>query len=504
MVEHAGCPHLFVGKRPQRPHYCSYIQVERLLDTFPATLSSTEDRLFYSFCSSSVLWLHQQSSDLGAVHDALTSKPVQFNYAEACKRLRRCLAVANILSQQSLLARAIAHGGRNQAGLRVAAGATLPLLAQTSERMQAVASLLERRRKHKPDAGDELDLTMTMLIDCQQQFEARTRQVLQAFSSPEASLPLSDLVDAGALLESAQVTLRRHHPQALRRGATHDELLFITSHQVFEMWFPSVLALLDDAIDQLLSERPALTRVEATVRRVQAFYRLFCEMIQMPQAMSAADYLAFRSQLEGGSGLESVGFRALEITIGQRDPILLRNLLQMQLNTDELATRLARPSLSDAYLAQLHRAGVIADPTDLEQAAKAIARAIRPTGAPNPHGELMALGETMLELEQAMETWRRNHLSMVDRMIGYRQSLGVAGDDPQPMEAQGCPVHAGKKDGRPYLLQTLGYRRAFSYLWEARTRLREEDMRRWLGAPGTLPLPVQAVRPPRVPVVEKA
>jgi tryptophan 2,3-dioxygenase len=253
-----------------------------------------------------------------------------------------------------------------------------------------------------------------------------------------------------------------------------DELTFIISHQTFELWFPIVLMSIDEVIGELTSDKLNIVAAEMQIRKITSLFKLFSSMIRMPQTMTASDYLAFRSQLQGGSGAESIGFRLIEISLGLRDPLYLAKLHTMNLMTEELSARLCQPSLSDVYLNLLKKHEIISEGANDDAVAYAIASELRPTEAIDKHSEPIWLGESLIDLEQSIDLWRQYHLSMVRRMIGYRPSLGVGGHEPVKSGTHDASTDR-PIDGVAHLIQTLRLR-IFPYLWSARSKISEDAL----------------------------
>src|ERR1044072_159758 len=89
--------------------------------------------------------------------------------------------------------------------------------------------------------------------------------------------------------------------------AHHDELLFITVHQAYELWFKQILHEIDAAIGLIVEDRfPAATRA---IRRVVDIEKLLVNQIHILESMTPISFLAFRDQLNPASGFQSMQFR---------------------------------------------------------------------------------------------------------------------------------------------------------------------------------------------------
>ena len=148
----------------------------------------------------------------------------------------------------------------------------------------------------------------------------------------------------------------------------HDELLFITIHQVYELWFKQLLhevSAARDAMSGAVAGR-SLWWAQHLLGRVHVIERVLVQQIDVLETMTPQDFLAFRSLLSPASGFQSVQFRELEFLSGAQDPSYVERFRGL---TDEeqarLRARLDEPTLWDAFLDVLRHRGLPAD-TDEE------------------------------------------------------------------------------------------------------------------------------------------
>jgi tryptophan 2,3-dioxygenase len=99
----------------------------------------------------------------------------------------------------------------------------------------------------------------------------------------------------------------------------HEEMLFIITHQVYELWFKQIIhelrAIIDDFDDGKVDERN-IGRSVARLDRVLKIQGLLVEQIEVMETMTALDFLEFRSYLFPASGFQSIQFREIEILLG--------------------------------------------------------------------------------------------------------------------------------------------------------------------------------------------
>lgn len=237
----------------------------------------------------------------------------------------------------------------------------------------------------------------------------------------------------------------------------HDELLFIILHQTMELWMKQLLHEIDTARAEIANGNlvPAYKHL-ARVSRIQAVMTQAWDVLA---TMTPTDYLNFRSVLGTSSGFQSAQFRALEYSLGLKDPQHLKHQADVSAERAMLQAALDAPSLYDAALEQLAKAGFALPAAVLD----------RPKSepyAPHPAVEdawlavyrdtqkywaLYQLAEKLLDLDDALLTWRHKHALTVERVIGRKRGTGGT-------------------EGVGYLHTTLT-RRAFPEIWSLRTRL---------------------------------
>src|SRR5919107_3555040 len=133
----------------------------------------------------------------------------------------------------------------------------------------------------------------------------------------------------------------------LSEPAHHDELLFITVHQTYELWFKQILHELDAAIQFLLDDRlPAATRA---IERIVEIEKLLVQQIHILESMTPISFLAFRDQLNPASGFQSMQFREIEFWSGLKDTSILREFSSDEFAYERLQERMSRPTLADCF-----------------------------------------------------------------------------------------------------------------------------------------------------------
>jgi tryptophan 2,3-dioxygenase len=198
----------------------------------------------------------------------------------------------------------------------------------------------------------------------------------------------------------------------------HDELLFITIHQVYELWFKLLLAELTDARDRMLAGESYLPRVR--LERCHTVERVLINQVDVIDTMTPQDFLAFRTKLSPASGFQSTQFRQIEFLSGLKDPGYLGRLRGLtDAERDRLERRLAEPSIWDGFLSVLMKAGFATDTPEQRFAAYR-----RIAGDRERFGALWDLAEALVAHDQAFALWRARHVLMAERQIGTKPGTG--------------------------------------------------------------------------------
>src|ERR1041384_832007 len=135
--------------------------------------------------------------------------------------------------------------------------------------------------------------------------------------------------------------------ETLSEPTSHDELLFITIHQTYELWFKQILHEVDAAIAQMKEDRAAAA--SRSINRVVEIEKILVNQIHILETMTPISFLAFRDELNPASGFQSMQFREIEFSSGLKDEHILREFREDQFAYERLRARMDRPSLADAF-----------------------------------------------------------------------------------------------------------------------------------------------------------
>jgi len=237
----------------------------------------------------------------------------------------------------------------------------------------------------------------------------------------------------------------------------HDELLFIIIHQTKELWLKQTIHELKLAVDLIRDDK--LIEVHKNLSRVSRIQSVMTLSWDVLATLTPTDYLTFRGVLGGSSGFQSAQFREVEYRLGLKDGAHLNFQDEGTPERAALAEALGRPSLWDEANAALARGGFALPAGALErdwtqpyqpspEVEAAWAEVYRDT---DRWWRFYQLAEKLVDVDDALATWRHKHVVTVERVIGFKRGTGGT---------------AGVK----YLQSTLT-KRAFPELWSLRTQL---------------------------------
>lgn len=207
----------------------------------------------------------------------------------------------------------------------------------------------------------------------------------------------------------------------------HDEMLFIISHQAYELWFKLQLHEWDKIKRDFLDNH--LYGAIASFKRVRTIMKVMVEQIDILETLTPMSFNSFRDRLEHASGFQSSQFREFEFVLGFKREDMLRYQQPGTPDYDRLVRRLHEPSVVDCFYVFLQQHGV-AIPAELRS------RDITLPSVPNTmvaegilrlyksKPEMEILFELMTDFDEGFQEWRYRHIKLVERSIGNKQGTG--------------------------------------------------------------------------------
>lgn len=102
----------------------------------------------------------------------------------------------------------------------------------------------------------------------------------------------------------------------------HDEMLFIITHQAYELWFKQILHEIDSIHETFSQETVSPEKISVVnhrLNRVNEIQKLLNQQIKIIETMTPMDFMDFRDYLVPASGFQSIQFREIELKLGLRE-----------------------------------------------------------------------------------------------------------------------------------------------------------------------------------------
>lgn len=218
--------------------------------------------------------------------------------------------------------------------------------------------------------------------------------------------------------------LTAQHPLS----TAHDEMLFIVQHQTSELWMRL-------AIHELQAARASIQqgKLQPAFKMLTRVARIFEQLNSawdVLRTMTPSEYTAFRPSLGNSSGFQSHQYRLVEYLLGNRIGALMKLHKHKAEAYDALKAELAQPSLYqvaiDTVCARLGVASLAGAPGEGDWQADPAVQDLwqKIYEDPETHWELYELAEKLVDLEDYFRRWRFNHVTTVERIIGFKRGTG--------------------------------------------------------------------------------
>lgn len=213
-------------------------------------------------------------------------------------------------------------------------------------------------------------------------------------------------------------------------STAHDEMLFIIQHQTSELWMKLALYELSAARVAIAADRTA--EASKMLARIARIFEQLNNAWDVLRTMTPSEYTQFRDDLGQSSGFQSWQYRLIEYAVGNRNPAMLRPHEHRPDLLEKLTAELARPSLYDEVLRRLARLGLAVPPEVLTRDVSAswvLNEAVTEVWAqvyrdPQAHWEAYEMAEKLVDFEDYFRRWRFNHVTTVERVIGFKRGTG--------------------------------------------------------------------------------
>jgi tryptophan 2,3-dioxygenase len=249
--------------------------------------------------------------------------------------------------------------------------------------------------------------------------QASEAQSSEASARPRDGMSYSDYLGLDQIL-SAQRPL----------STAHDEMLFIVQHQTSELWMKLAIHELNAtcaliAADDLQPAFKTLSRVSRILEQLNSAWDVL-------RTMTPSEYTQFRAALGTSSGFQSYQYRMVEYLVGNKNAAMLAPHANDKPVLQRLETALHSPSLYDLTIRLLQRRGFAIDKAVIERdvAVPHLANdSVRAAWLsiyrdPARFWELYELAEKLVDFEDYFRRWRFNHVTTVERIIGFKRGTG--------------------------------------------------------------------------------
>ncbi len=240
-------------------------------------------------------------------------------------------------------------------------------------------------------------------------------------------------------------------------STAHDEMLFIIQHQTSELWMKLAIHELSAtcrliAADELQPAFKTLSRVSRILEQLNSAWDVL-------RTMTPSEYTEFRGLLGQSSGFQSWQYRLIEFLVGNKNAMMTHVHADDEAVAGRLEAVRRAPSIYDLTIQLLHRRGLGIDKAILERdvsiphiESNSVQNAwLSVYQDPARFWELYELAEKLVDFEDYFRRWRFNHVTTVERIIGFKRGTGGT-------------------SGVSYLRKMLDVV-LFPELWQVRTRL---------------------------------
>ena len=210
----------------------------------------------------------------------------------------------------------------------------------------------------------------------------------------------------------------------------HDEMLFIIQHQTSELWMKQLLHEMVAA--RVALENDNIPNMMKMLSRVSKILEQLNNQWDVLRTMTPADYTQFRETLGLSSGFQSYQYRMIEYIFGNRNTNMLKAHEHTPDAYNSLQAELARTSFYDEVVRLLFKTldgTTLAMPNpqltthheaqpEIQSRWKIVYEDI------NSHWTLYELAEKLVDVEDYFRRWRFNHVTTVERVIGFKRGTG--------------------------------------------------------------------------------
>ena len=213
-------------------------------------------------------------------------------------------------------------------------------------------------------------------------------------------------------------------------SSAHDEMLFIIQHQTSELWMK--LAIHELSATCRLIAANDLQPAFKTLSRVSRILEQLNSAWDVLRTMTPSEYTEFRGSLGQSSGFQSWQYRMIEFLVGNKNAAMIHTHQDDKAVVERLEAAHRAPSIYDLTIQLLDRRGLAIDKAIIERDVSvshigddSVVRAwLAVYQDPARFWELYELAEKLVDFEDYFRRWRFNHVTTVERIIGFKRGTG--------------------------------------------------------------------------------
>ncbi|MFT4608646.1 MAG: tryptophan 2,3-dioxygenase [Urechidicola sp.] len=214
-----------------------------------------------------------------------------------------------------------------------------------------------------------------------------------------------------------------------RMSGAHDEMLFIIQHQTSELWMRLAIHEIEAARSLVIEEQ--YRQSFKMLARVSRIFEQLNSAWDVLRTMTPSDYTTFRDSLDSSSGFQSHQYRLVEFALGNRNTAMMKVHENNHEGYQALENELKKPSIYHLALQALSKETGIEFPENtyrLDQSHQANDEVTRAWTLvyknTDKYWNLYELAEKLVDIEDYFRRWRFNHVTTVERVIGFKRGTG--------------------------------------------------------------------------------
>ena len=215
------------------------------------------------------------------------------------------------------------------------------------------------------------------------------------------------------------------HPRSV--PPEHDEMLFIVTHQSYELWFKQLLHEFEKVKRDFTGND--LYGAIHTLKRSRTIMKTLVGQLDILETMTPMSFTSFRDRLDTASWFQSVQFREFEFMLGYKRKEMLKYHESDSEGHKVLVARLEARTVVDHFYEFLAAWGVEIPPeltgrdlTEPNAPSEVVQEGVYQLYTREPSVGILL--ELMTDFDEGFQEWRYCHVMLVSRTIGEKKGTG--------------------------------------------------------------------------------